>query len=138
MYAKLACNHLGKVELCVKYGSMDIFYNLSHFVFLLPTFCPTQEYLLRFLCRNPNLGLATKTKACKVVGQEGSPGITSYDPRSAKECEGVNPHTPKWTPSLGVGVLKGLLNLQREIVGVKTHQFEKFFILSKSYWNVDV
>jgi hypothetical protein len=28
-----------------------------------------------------------------------------------KECEGMNPHTPKWTPMLGVGVPKGLLNL---------------------------
>jgi hypothetical protein len=25
IYAKLAYNHLGKVELCAKYGSMDIF-----------------------------------------------------------------------------------------------------------------
>jgi hypothetical protein len=21
------------------------------------------------------------------------------------ECEGMNPHTPKWTPTLGVGIL---------------------------------
>jgi hypothetical protein len=26
-------------------------------------------------CRNPSLGLTTKAKACKVVGQEGSPGV---------------------------------------------------------------
>ncbi len=25
-------------------------------------------------------------------------------PESAIECEGKNPHTPKWTPMLGVGV----------------------------------
>jgi len=24
---------------------------------------------------------------------------------SAKECEGISPHTPKWTPILGVGIL---------------------------------
>jgi len=23
---------------------------------------------------------------------------------SARECEGMNPHTPKWTPTLGVKV----------------------------------
>jgi hypothetical protein len=46
-------------------------------------------------CRNPNLGLATKTRVCKVVGQEGSPGITSNVPENGKECEGMNPHTPK-------------------------------------------
>jgi hypothetical protein len=46
-------------------------------------------------CRNLSLGLATKARACKVVSQEGSPGVTSYAHGSAKECEGMNPHTPK-------------------------------------------
>jgi hypothetical protein len=55
-------------------------------------------------CHNPNLGLATKARACKGAGQEGSPGVTSHAPGSAKECEGMNPHPPKWTPILGVGV----------------------------------
>jgi len=27
------------------------------------------------LCRNPSFGLATKARACKVAGQEGSPGV---------------------------------------------------------------
>jgi len=27
-------------------------------------------------CSNPSLGLATKARACKVAGQEGSPGVT--------------------------------------------------------------
>jgi hypothetical protein len=45
--AKSACNHLGKEEFYVGYGSMDIFYNLSHFVPFLPTFCPTQGYLIK-------------------------------------------------------------------------------------------
>jgi len=26
-------------------------------------------------CHNPNLGLMTKARACKVVGQKGSPGV---------------------------------------------------------------
>jgi len=39
------------------------------------------------------------------VGQERSLGIMSHAPRSAKECEGIDPHTPKGTPTLGVGVL---------------------------------
>jgi hypothetical protein len=51
--------------------------------------------LLNYYYRNPNLGLATKTKACKVTGEEGSLGVTSHAPRSAKECEGMNPHTSK-------------------------------------------
>jgi hypothetical protein len=32
------------------------------------------------------------------VGQEGSLGVTSHVPESAKKCEGMNSHTPKWTP----------------------------------------
>jgi hypothetical protein len=56
-------------------------------------------------CRNPNLGLTTKVRAYKGVGQKWSPGITFHAPRSVEECEGMNPHTPKWAPILGVGVL---------------------------------
>ncbi len=45
--------------------------------------------------RNPSLGLVTKARACKGVGQEGSLGITSHVLGSARECEGTNLHTPK-------------------------------------------
>jgi hypothetical protein len=54
------------------------------------------------LCRNPNLGLATKARGYKVAGQEKDPGITSHASENAKECEGMNPHIPKRTPMLGV------------------------------------
>jgi hypothetical protein len=46
-------------------------------------------------CRNPNLRLATKTRACKGASQEGSPGVTSHAHRSVRKCEGMNLHTPK-------------------------------------------
>ncbi len=46
------------------------------------------------LCRNPSLVLVTKARACKVTGQEGSPGVTSRALGNAKEWEGMNPHTP--------------------------------------------
>jgi hypothetical protein len=49
------------------------------------------------ICRNPSLGLATKARAYKVVSQERKPG-------SERKCEGMNPHTPKGAPTLGVGV----------------------------------
>ncbi len=55
-------------------------------------------------CRNLSLGLATKARVCKGTGQEGSPGNTSHAPRSIGECERRNPHTPKWTPTLGIGL----------------------------------
>jgi len=48
-----------------------------------------------FTCRNPNLRLITKAKACKGAGQDGSSGVTSHAPGSAGECEDMNPHTPK-------------------------------------------
>jgi len=48
-----------------------------------------------FFCLNPSLGLATKVRACKSVGQEGSPGGTSYTPGSARKCERMSPHTSK-------------------------------------------
>jgi hypothetical protein len=51
-------------------------------------------------CRNHSLRLATKGRACKSAGQEGSPRVTFHAPESAKECEGMNPHTPKGTPTL--------------------------------------
>jgi hypothetical protein len=98
------------------------------------------EYFLPSCC-NPSLGLATKAKACKVVGQEGSKKearVTSRALGSVKECEGMNPHTPKWIPIMGIGVPNGRLNLQKEIAGVKTHQFEGLFISLNNYWNVDV
>jgi len=59
---------------------------------------------IRGECHNPRLGLTTKARVCKVVGQEGSLGIMPHALGSARKCEGTNPHTPKGTPSLGVGV----------------------------------
>jgi hypothetical protein len=46
-------------------------------------------------CRNLSFGLATKARVYKGANEEGSPGVTSHAPKSAKECEGMNPHTPK-------------------------------------------
>jgi len=37
-------------------------------------------------------------------GPRGSPGVTLETPESVGEGEGVNPHTPKTTPTLGDGV----------------------------------
>jgi hypothetical protein len=68
----------------------------------------------------------TKARICKVTSQEGSSGVTFSAPKSVKKCEGMNPHTPKWTPILGVGVPNWLPNIQKAIVGVKTHHFEEF------------
>jgi hypothetical protein len=60
-----------------------------------PTPCPSIVFTLWTHYRNPNLRLATKVKACKGVGQEGSPRVTSHALGSVGECEGMNLHIPK-------------------------------------------
>ncbi len=56
------------------------------------------------MCRNPSFGLVTKARACKVMGQEGSSGVTPHDPGNVGKCEGMNLHIPKGDFILGVGV----------------------------------
>jgi hypothetical protein len=56
------------------------------------------------ICRNPSLGLVTKARACKGASPEKSLGVASHVPGSVGECEGLNLHTPKGAPTLGVGV----------------------------------
>ncbi len=63
------------------------------------------SFMCECTCRNPSLGLTTKVKTCKGVGQEGSLGVTSHAPGSVGKCEEMNLHTPKATPTLGGGVL---------------------------------
>jgi len=46
----------------------------------------------------------TKVRACRVAGQEESLGVTPHAPSSARECEGMNPHTPKGAFTLGIRV----------------------------------
>jgi len=50
-------------------------------------------------CRNPSLGLATKARELKGCGPRGSPKVTPHSPGNVRRCEGVNPHTPKVTPT---------------------------------------
>jgi hypothetical protein len=66
-------------------------------------------------CHNLNLGLVTKAKDCKVVGQKGKLG-------SHISCSQVSSHFGSWSPD-------GLLKLHRTIAEVKTHWIRKFLIL---------
>jgi hypothetical protein len=84
---------------------------------------------MEWRCHNPSFGLTTKARACKVTGQEGSSEVTSHVSGSAKECEWMNLHTPKWTLILRVGVQNGFTNLQRAITGVKIQWIEAFFYI---------
>jgi hypothetical protein len=53
---------------------------------------------LNICYRNLSLGLTIKVEAYNDGGQKGSLGITSHAAGSAKECERMNPHTPKELP----------------------------------------
>jgi len=51
-----------------------------------------------------------------------NPGVTSHIPgsvRSMRQYEGVNPHTPKATPTLGDGVLVDSRNFRERFQGSK-------------------
>jgi len=50
------------------------------------------------------LGSRPNVRTCKSAGQEGSLRVTSHVPKSVGDCEGMNLHTPKWAPTLGIGV----------------------------------
>jgi hypothetical protein len=66
-------------------------------------FCTPNPYF-EILCHNPSFGLTTKAKGLQGCGLRESPGVTSHTPGSVGKCEGVNPHIPKATPTLGDGV----------------------------------
>jgi len=53
-----------------------------------------------------------------------------HAPGNARECEGIDPHTPKGTPTLVVGVL---VDSQRAMVGFKTQWIEDLFISLERY-----
>jgi len=70
-------------------------------------------------CHNPSLGLATKAKGLQGCGPRESSGVTSHTPGSVRKCEGVNPHTPKATPTLGDGVVVDFQNFREQFEGSK-------------------
>jgi hypothetical protein len=80
-------------------------------------------------CHNPSLRLTTKARACKGASQEGSPGVTSHVPKSVGECEGMNLHTPKWTPTLGVGVSVNSQIFRKQSQGSKPNGLNFFYII---------
>jgi hypothetical protein len=55
-----------------------------------------------------------------------------HNPRSAKKCEGMNPHTPKWSSTLGVNPYE-VPNVHKVISKVKTHWIKDFIISLKRF-----
>jgi hypothetical protein len=67
-----------------------------------------------------------QSKGLQGCGPRGKPG-------SAKECEGIDPHTPQGNPNFGSWSPSGLPNLQRAIARVKIHRLEELFISLEKY-----
>ncbi len=65
------------------------------------------------------LGSRLKQKGLQRCGPKESPGVTSHAPGSVGKCEGVNPHTPKATPTLGDGVPVDSRNFRERFQGSK-------------------
>ncbi len=76
---------------------------------------------------NPSLGLVTKGRACKVVGQ-----------KEAREWKKVWWNEPSHSQkSLHFGSLEFWWILE-SLAGAKTQWIEEFFVSLESYWNIDV
>ncbi len=69
-------------------------------------------------CHNPSLGLTTKARVRKSVGQERSSGVW----KSVR----INTHTPKWTPMLGVEVPVDSQNFRKRLQRVKLLALKNF------------
>ncbi len=55
-------------------------------------------------CHKLSLGLTTKAMACKVAGQDESPGVTLHASECVRLCEGMNIHIPKGVFISGIGL----------------------------------
>jgi hypothetical protein len=49
-----------------------------------------------------------------------------HAPRNVKECEGIDPHTPKGTPTLGVGVLMDFQMFRERLQGSKLNGLRSY------------
>jgi len=65
------------------------------------------------------LGLRPRQKGLQGCGPKGSLRVTSHTPGSVRKCEGVNPHTPKATPTLEDGIPIDTGNFREQFQGSK-------------------
>jgi hypothetical protein len=59
----------------------------------------TWQFKWKTRYRNLSLGFVTKVKGLQGCGPKGSSAVTPHAPGSVGKCEGVNPRTPKATPT---------------------------------------
>ncbi len=60
------------------------------------------------------------------MGQEGSLGVMSHAPGTTKECEGIDPHTPKGAPTLGVGISVDSRMFREQLQGSKPNGLRSY------------
>jgi hypothetical protein len=73
----------------------------------------------------------TKEKGMEKWRPKVQPEGHIHIPKSAGKCEGMNPHSPKWVPILGVGVSRDSWSFKEQFDGSK-------HIWLKRSWNIDV
>jgi hypothetical protein len=90
-----------------------------------------KTYFWKGFCYNSSLGLTTKARASKGASQKWSLGVTFHALESVRNFEGMNPHTPKWAPILGIGVSMNSQIFRRQLQGSKLiGLFKKLY-----YWS---
>jgi hypothetical protein len=65
----------------------------------------------------PRGSSGVKPRGSPGVKAKGSPGVTSHTLGSVRKCEGVNPHTPKATPTWGDEVPVDSRNFRERLQG---------------------
>jgi hypothetical protein len=65
-----------------------------------------------------------QSKGLQGGGPKGSLGVTSHAPGSVRECEGINPHTPKGAPTLGIGVSVDFRFFKERLKGSKPNELK--------------
>jgi len=94
--------------------------------------------LRKTIYHDPNFGLVIKIRAYKGASQKWSPRITFHAPESVGGCEGMNPHNPKWIPTLGIEVPMDFWIFKERLQGVKNIWIKDFFIPLESSQNINV
>ncbi len=101
--------------------AIELGFSFTYFLLLL-----FERANLDHMCCNPSFGLATKVKGLQGYGPKRSMGITSHTPETIRKCEGMNPHTPKATPTLGDGVPMESRNFKEQFQGSKLNVLWRF------------
>ncbi len=78
-----------------------------------------------------------KARVGKGVSQEWNTRVTFHAPKNVGKCEGMNPHTPKWAPTLEVGVPMDPKSSKSDCRGQNSLDWRVPYI-TENFWNADV